>query len=116
MSNPYESTATPSLMPSSSTLQIRSIGVLSCAKLMGALYAILGLIAGAFMTLFSLAGAALSDNGNGAAALGLGAAAIVVIPIMYGIAGFIGGLIMGFFYNVVASVVGGVEIRTNLIN
>jgi hypothetical protein len=116
MSNPYESSATPAVVPSSTTVQIRSLGVLSCAKMMGALYGVLGLIVGAFMTLFSMVGAAFSDNGNGAAALGLGAASIIVIPIMYAIMGFVGGIIMGFFYNVIAGVVGGIEIRTTLID
>jgi hypothetical protein len=122
MSNPYASSTAPfspsSSSPSSSSrVEIRSIGILSCAKLMGALYGILGLIIGAFMTLFSMAGAALSNNGqNAGLVMGLGAASIVLIPITYGIIGFIGGIIMSFFYNVIAGMVGGIEIKTNAIH
>jgi len=116
MSNPYETSFTPAVVDSSTTVQIRSIGVLSCAKMMGALYGVLGLIVGAFMTLFSALGAAFSNDGNGAAALGLGAAAIIVIPITYGIMGFVGGAIMGFLYNIIAGMAGGIEIKTTLVD
>ena len=88
---------------------LKSVGVLSCAKLMGAMYAIMGLIFGAFMTLASLAGVAASKQGGDAGALAIGAGAIVIFPILYGIGGFVGGLISAFVYNVVAGLVGGIE-------
>ena len=39
-----------------------------------------------------------------------GAAAIIVLPIFYGVLGFVFSLIGAALYNVVASVVGGVEL------
>lgn len=40
-----------------------------------------------------------------------GVGAIIFLPIMYGIMGFIGGAIMAFVYNVVAGIAGGVELE-----
>lgn len=92
---------------------LKSVGVLSVGKVLGCLYALIGLIVGAFISFFALIGAAASAGANrgGAAALVYGIGAILVVPILYGIGGFIGGIIMALLYNVVASVVGGVEVE-----
>lgn len=81
---------------------------MSVAKTLGVLYAILGLIAGAFISLFSMLGAAFGDSGSAFGAL-FGVAAIILVPICYGFFGFIGGLIMAAVYNVVAGMTGGIE-------
>jgi hypothetical protein len=96
---------------------LRSVGVLSCGKVLGITYAIFGLIFGAFFALFAMAGAAMpqppqADGPNPFAVVaGLGVAAVIVVPIMYGIMGFIGGIIAALVYNLVASVVGGLELE-----
>ncbi len=109
--NPYdapeESTAAD-FAGGSRTLHVKSIDALSAGKLLGTLYALLGLIVGAFMSLIALLGAAV----GGDAALGRfvgGVGAIVIIPILYGVMGFIGGLIGALLYNVVAGMVGGIR-------
>lgn len=98
---------------------IRKIGVVSCGKMSGALYALVGLIIGACVALISLlgAGAAMaSQNEGGAGALGgmfgaaFGIGAVVLFPLFYGFIGFIGGLITALLYNLVAGIVGGVEL------
>jgi len=96
-------------------IQVRKLGPMSLAKIMGALDACIGLIVGAIFSLFSLIGFGLASsgaagNGDENAAIGLlfGVGAIVILPIFYGIFGFIGGLIMGVIYNLVAAMVGGV--------
>lgn len=78
--------------------------------MMDALYALLGLIAGAFFSLLAVAGTFAARGDEGAAALFFGAGAIIVLPILYGILGFIGGVIIAALYNVVASVAGGIEL------
>jgi len=90
---------------------INRIGPVSCAKISGTLYAILGLLGGAFFSLFALAGGLGSNRAGGAfAGAMLGVGAVVFLPICYGLIGFIGSLIAAWLYNVVAGLVGGVEI------
>lgn len=99
---------------------IRRIGVLSVAKISAIIAAVIGLLIGILIFLASLAGAPMSSpdamagsNDAGMAWIsGLGALAIVVFPIMYGIVGFIGGAIQGWVYNIAAKFVGGVRIET----
>jgi hypothetical protein len=90
---------------------IKRIGPVSCAKIAGILYVVLGLIFGAIFSMASLAGALASDT-PGSAGIGalVGAGSIVIFPILYGCFGFVMTLIMAWLYNVVAGVVGGVEL------
>lgn len=91
---------------------IRRIGPLSLAKLMGVLYALMGLIIGAIISVVSLVGGALmaGQEGSGFGGMLFGAAAVVVLPIFYGILGFVVTLIGAALYNLVAGWVGGVEL------
>ena len=92
---------------------LRSIGVLSTGKLLGIFYALLGLIFGGFFAVFSLAAGAgnMPQNGSAVPMAGLGVAAVIVMPIMYGFFGFIGGVISAALYNFVAGLVGGIEME-----
>jgi len=91
---------------------VKRVGIFSVGKVMGALYALIGLIAGAFISLFSLLGAAVgggSTEGIAGAIFGIGA--IMIVPLLYGVFGLIGGIIMAALYNLIASMIGGVEIE-----
>ena len=92
---------------------IKRVGPLSFAKLMGALNALMGLLFGAIVSLISIVGGALvpSDEASGMTGMLFGAAAIVVLPIFYGVFGFVFSLIGAALYNAIASVVGGVELE-----
>jgi hypothetical protein len=98
---------------------IRKIGVLSLGKLMGVMYAGIGLLFGVLYALFAVVGggAMMAMGGDGESALGggmmmgIGLAAVVVAPIFYGILGFIGGVISAFFFNLAAKYAGGLEIE-----
>ena len=73
------------------------------------------MIIGAIFSLLAMAGAfsAAGEEGGGIAAgmAGLfGVGAIVIAPIMYACFGFIGALIMSVLYNIVSSMVGGIEL------
>jgi hypothetical protein len=90
---------------------VKRVGVLSLGKVLGVLYALLGLIIGAFFSLFALVGAVAAGGEGGAATLLFGVGAIIMFPVLYGIGGFIGGIIVAALYNVVVSVAGGIELE-----
>jgi hypothetical protein len=97
---------------------IRKIGVVSAAKIFGALYAGLGLVFGVIFALFSMvAGLATMSQSEGGPPAGLGAifgvGAIVLFPILYGVIGLIGGALSAALYNLFANMVGGLEIETH---
>jgi uncharacterized membrane protein YbhN (UPF0104 family) len=94
---------------------IRSVQVLSVGKTLGVVYGGLGFVVGCFIALFSLFGGlaqlAAERPGMGLFGMFLGAGAIILCPIFYGILGFLVGLLMSALYNLAARVTGGVEIE-----
>jgi hypothetical protein len=96
---------------------LKSVGVLSAGKIMGVLGALGGLIGGAMIALMSvLGGAAQMHAANPAGgphfpAAFLGIGAIILMPIIYGIFGFIAGLLYALFYNIAAGIIGGLELE-----
>jgi hypothetical protein len=74
-------------------------------------YAAIGLIIGAILSMVALAGG-MAANSSGGAGMGamLGAGAIIAAPIFYGCIGFIGTLVFAALYNVVANVIGGIQV------
>jgi hypothetical protein len=91
---------------------IRRIGVLSVAKVAGLLYGVMGLLFGACIALFSLAGSAVAADEEVPAFVGalFGVGAIVFLPILYGILGFLFVGLLAALYNVVAGMTGGVVV------
>lgn len=91
---------------------LKRVGAVSLAKVTGTLYAFLGLLIGGVLSLISLAGLAARPEG-GPAVIGLffGAGAVIWIPVVYGLLGFIGALIMAGLYNWLAGMVGGVRLE-----
>ena len=87
-------------------VKLKKIGVLSLAKIFGLLYALFGLILGILFSLFSSIGFGVDETGS---YFGIGS--ILILPIMYGILGFIGGIITAYFYNLIADRIGGLEIE-----
>lgn len=91
---------------------ITRIGPISCAKISGTLYALVGLFIGGFISLAALAGVFGSNTpAQGAGfAMMFGAGAIVVLPLLYGCTGFVATLVAAWLYNLLAGVVGGIEV------
>jgi hypothetical protein len=97
-------------------ITIKKLDIMSYAKVSALIGAIMGFfigifaaIASSFMGAFSgMTGAPLASGGIAA----MGIAAIIVVPIMYGIGAFIGGAIGAFIYNIVAQRIGGIKIET----
>ena len=91
---------------------IKHIGVWSLARILAIVYAALGIVIGFFFAFFSLISAAAGAVAD-VPGLGMifGVGAIFILPIMYGIIGLVGGLIIGLIYNAIAGSVGGIEIE-----
>lgn len=96
-------------------MEIRRIGVFSAGKVFGVLYALFGLIFGAIFALFYLLGAAVgAANSQGSDTLVwlvFGIGSVIFLPLFYGILGFVFGLIGALLYNLVARLIGGIEIE-----
>lgn len=95
---------------------IKRVGAMSLAKIAAVLYAGIGLIVGAMFSLSGLIGAATwmaQSDARGGAMFGtlFGAGAIIVLPIFYGVIGFIGTLIAASLFNFAAGMTGGVQIE-----
>ena len=91
---------------------LKSIGVFSLAKMMGALYATIGFIVGLLFALASVVGAGFAGSGaEGLLGLVFGVGAVIFLPVFYGIMGFLGGALLSAIYNVVAGMAGGVELN-----
>ncbi len=94
---------------------LKRIGPLSPAKITGILYAVLGLFMGFIISAVALFGAllgsALSNSSEPFVGLIFGAGAIIVMPILYGVMGFISGIITAGIYNFVVRFTGGLELE-----
>src|SRR5262245_14742393 len=94
---------------------LKSVGVMSCGKIAGTLYGLMGILIGGIFALISTLGLAFGPGASNHAPPWLGAifgvGAVVLFPIFYGIMGFIGGLITALLYNLLAGVVGGIEVE-----
>ena len=92
---------------------IRRVGPLSFAKVSGVLYALMGLLLGGIFSLVSIVGGAFAPQGSEAGMAGMlfGVGAIVILPVFYGVLGFVMSLIGAALYNVIAGWVGGIELE-----
>ena len=103
--NPYSSPASHSWggERSGRTRIIRRINPLQLGKVLAICYAMISLLV---VPIFLL-GAAFGNN----KAPGGSMVFVLLLPVLYGIAGFIGGLLCGFFYNICAKITGGIEVE-----
>jgi hypothetical protein len=89
---------------------VKSVGVLSVAKIMGMIYACMGLVFAPFFLLVGLMGSAVGQRNSPLAGIfGIGFA--LFMPVLYGVLGFIAGLLGALLYNLFAKWVGGFELE-----
>jgi len=91
---------------------LKKLGAMSCAKVMGVLYAAIGLIVGFFFSIGSIFAGMMGSSGGGDGAMFgflFGVGAIIIMPIFYGVLGFIGTLIAVYIFNFVVNYTGGIE-------
>jgi hypothetical protein len=97
---------------------VKSVGVMSIAKIMGLLYGCMGLLASPLFLLIGLVSSMANRGGSGAAGIFgaglLGIVLAVLMPLIYGVMGFVIGAIGGLLYNVLARWLGGVELELEL--
>src|SRR5690349_12831463 len=99
--------------------RIKRIGPLQAGKMLGVLYAAFGLIFIPFFALAVLGGAfaqhaqASQSGATAPAAIATGVMLIMalLLPVFYGVMGFIVGVIGAAIYNLVAQWIGGIEVE-----
>ena len=87
--------------------RIRRLGVGQMAKVMGALYFLIGILFAAIMGLF---GSMIPTAGEESAAL-FGGMFLIALPLIYGFFGVVAGALIAWLYNVVAGFTGGLEME-----
>jgi hypothetical protein len=90
---------------------IKRIVPLSCGKVAGALYGVMGLVVGVIVSMAATIGGLAGREEFGALAGGLvGIGALILLPILYGGLGFIVAVVAAWLYNLAAGFTGGIEI------
>ena len=94
--------------------RLKRVAPLQAGKVLGILYGAMGLLFMPFFLILALVGAFAQrgqspHDGAGAVAVGMMIAMGVAAPIMYGVMGFVFGVISAAFYNLIARWVGGLE-------
>jgi hypothetical protein len=92
---------------------VKSVGVLSIAKILGLMYACMGLLFAPLLLLMGVLAAAAGQRNNPLAGI-FSVGIALLLPVFYGVIGFLAGLIGAFFYNVFARWVGGFELEMEL--
>ncbi len=99
-------------------MTVKKFGVLSVGIMCGILSAALGLIFGlfyaVFLTLFLIVSGEMGYAFSGLDPSGIGlvwAACIIILPIFFGLVGFLSGLISAALYNVFSRWIGGIKVE-----
>ncbi|MFH1454312.1 MAG: hypothetical protein ABIH00_10120 [Armatimonadota bacterium] len=90
-------------------MEIKTVDVMSWAKIALGMGIVIGFIAGIFIAFGSIAGGLI--GGKAGIGMGFGFFSIIIFPIIYGIGGFIAGAFWALIYNIVAMKLGGVVLR-----
>jgi hypothetical protein len=96
---------------------VKSVGVLSVAKIMGLIYGCMGLIFAPLFLLMGLMGSAFGQQNSplaGIFGVGFGIGFAVLMPVLYGAMGFVVGAVGALLYNLFAKWVGGLELELEL--
>ncbi len=89
---------------------VKSIGVLSFAKMSAAVYGAMALLLMPIFLLLALAGAFAGPTHNPLAGA-LGVIFALVMPVLYAGLGFVAGLVGSLIYNLIAKWMGGIEVE-----
>ncbi|HKM86274.1 MAG TPA: DUF3566 domain-containing protein [Terriglobales bacterium] len=90
---------------------LRSVDVISCAQMMGMIYGCLGLIALPFFLLGGFINLLLgSQSSQPLAGIAIWFLALLV-PVVYGLMGFVMGALGAWVYNLIARWIGGIKLE-----
>jgi hypothetical protein len=92
---------------------VKSVGVMSVAKVMGLMYGCMGLIFAPFFLLIGLVGSAMGQAKTPFAGI-FGIFLALLLPVLYGLMGFVAGAIGALLYNLFARLVGGFELELEM--
>lgn len=92
---------------------LKSVGVLSVARMMGVLYGCLGLIFIPFFLIFAMVGTFAGQKTAPFAGV-IGVMFAIALPVLYGFMGFITGAIGAALYNLLAKWFGGFELELEI--
>ena len=93
---------------------VKRVGVLSAGKVFGALYFCMGLLLIPMFALMggvAMLGAQGQDKTAGAIGAGMMLGMALLAPVMYGVIGFLGGMLMALIYNLLTRFTGGLELE-----
>jgi hypothetical protein len=102
--------------------RIKSVGVMSVAKVMGLIYGALGLLVVPIFLVIGLASSMAMKQAQAATGANIPAAIgpifaifmAIAAPIFYGLMGFVTGAISALIYNLIAGWVGGIEMELEI--
>ncbi len=98
------------------TRKLKRIAPLQLGKMLGILYGLMGLIFLPFFALFAVIGSLAGSQSQESAGVGALAAGGMLfmglmMPVIYGVMGFVLGVISAALYNLVARWIGGIEVE-----
>jgi hypothetical protein len=95
-------------------VRLRSVDVVSCAKIYGILHMAIGVVVGLLFVLIGLVGFAAAPGQQKFGMIGVLIFA-ALSPFLYGLFGFIVGAVMALLYNWVASAIGGIKVELEAV-
>jgi len=96
-------------------VRLRSVGVLSSAKIFGVVHAVIGVLVGFIFLVIGLVGAAVAPSHPRIGMIGIVVLA-VLMPVFYAVLGFVMGAIWAFVYNLAADSIGGLELEFETVS
>ncbi len=90
---------------------IKSVGILSCAKVFAVIHAAIGLLFVPFFLLMAMVGALAGPRAGNAFSAVFAIVIAFLLPVFYGILGFIMGALGSWIYNLASSWLGGIELE-----
>ena len=91
-------------------VRLRSVGVLSSAKIFAVVHAAIGVLVGFILLVVGVVGAAVAPGHQKMGMIGFIVIAVLT-PVFYAVLGFVMGAIWAFVYNLGAESIGGLELE-----